>query len=210
MNLQRRIFAFIFAALLLASLGACSSMSATECQALDWRAVGYEDGVAGYPANRIAYHRKSCGKYGVTPNLNQYQVGRNQGLKEFCKPQVGFQMGSQGYTYEGICPTELAGPFEEAYGTGRELHSLRVRAQNADNELESAQQEINRNEEAIARNTALLVGHSESMEQRAQAVVDLKHLSERNEELSYDMPRLRHERERAQHEYEEFRSTLPY
>jgi hypothetical protein len=210
MKLLRRIFSVVFSIFLLASLGACSSMSATECKALDWRAIGYEDGVAGYPANRIAYHRKSCGKHGVTPDFNQYQTGRNAGLKEFCKPQVGFQMGSQGYTYEGICPAELAGPFEDAYGTGHELHSLRMRAQNADNEVESAQHEINRNEEAIGRNTALLVGHGETMERRTQAAMDIKHLSERNEELSYDLPRLRRERERAQHEYQDFRSTLPY
>ena len=35
-------------------LGACSSMSAEECSVLDWRSVGYEDGVAGLPGNHTS------------------------------------------------------------------------------------------------------------------------------------------------------------
>ena len=43
----------------LAGLSGCSSMSANECLATDWRTVGYEDGVAGYSGNRVGQYRKA-------------------------------------------------------------------------------------------------------------------------------------------------------
>ena len=46
-------------------LTACStSMTKDECQTVDWRTVGYEDGVAGRPGDRIARHRKACAEHG--------------------------------------------------------------------------------------------------------------------------------------------------
>jgi hypothetical protein len=39
-------------------LSACATgMGKDECVAADWRTIGYEDGLHGYPADRIGAHR---------------------------------------------------------------------------------------------------------------------------------------------------------
>ena len=77
-------------------LAGCSSMSKNECLTVDWRTVGYEDGVAGYSGDRIGQHRKACAKYGVTTDLELYQQGRERGLREFspmAKVQLARRLG---------------------------------------------------------------------------------------------------------------------
>ena len=49
-------------------LGACATMDADECRTVDWRTVGYEDGVAGQPGDRIGTYRRDCAEHGVTPD----------------------------------------------------------------------------------------------------------------------------------------------
>lgn len=78
------------------ALGGCASMNKDECLALDWRTIGYEDGVAGHSGDRVAQHRKACGKHGVVPDLDRYQQGRSEGLQEFCRPIAGFRYGARG------------------------------------------------------------------------------------------------------------------
>ncbi len=57
-------------------------MSAEECRSADWRTVGYEDGRSG-SGGRIGDHSKACAKIGVTPNLDQYELGRAEGLRQY-------------------------------------------------------------------------------------------------------------------------------
>src|SRR5437899_1183314 len=115
----------------------CASMSKDECLAMDWRTIGYEDGVEGYSGDHIAEHRKACAKYGVRANLDQYQQGRSQGLREFCQPANGYHLGSRGGSYYGVCPVELERPFLAAFDSGHQLWVLSARVSNAQNELES-------------------------------------------------------------------------
>src|SRR5690242_16916844 len=89
----------------------CSTMSKDECLAVNWRTVGYEDGVAGYSGDRISQHRKACAKYGVQTDLGQYQDGRAQGLREYCKPSNGYRIGSLGGSYGGVCPADMEDNF---------------------------------------------------------------------------------------------------
>ena len=47
-----------------------STLSKDECRAVDWRTVGYEDGVAGRSGEQIGRHRQACAEYGVAPDLD--------------------------------------------------------------------------------------------------------------------------------------------
>ena len=69
--MNRSVMTLAAAALLLQG---CASMNQDECLVSDWRLVGYEDGAAGQPANRIGEHRKACASYGVTPDLTAYRA----------------------------------------------------------------------------------------------------------------------------------------
>ncbi len=126
------------------ALAGCSSMSANQCVATDWRTVGYEDGVSGYSGDRVGQYRKACTKHGISPDLTAYQQGRDQGLLEFCKPLNGFRTGAHGRGYNGVCPDELDGPFLEAYESGRQLYNLRSRVNSAANQINSMRAESDR------------------------------------------------------------------
>lgn len=196
-----------FAAL---AVGGCSSMSEAECQALDWRTIGYEDGVAGYSGNRIGQHRKACGKHGVTPNLTEYQAGREQGLREFCKPANGFRVGARGNGYNGVCPADMDGEFSDAYQSGRQLYVLRSRVANTSAALDSRRQELARIEENMIRVAADILNPTITHEQRAQLLLDTKNMAERKGVIGTEIPQLRADLEHHQRELDAYRATLAY
>jgi len=195
---------------IVAAVTGCSSMSANECIATDWRTVGYEDGVAGYSGDRVGKYRKSCSKHGVTPDLGQYQSGRDQGLREFCKPLNGFRIGSNGRGYNGICPASLDGPFLEAYESGRRLYSLRERVDDTAHDIASMREESDRIDANLASAAALILDPALTTEQRAQLLIDSKHMAERKGEIRASIPQRESDLEAYRRELDDYRSTLNY
>lgn len=187
------------------AIGGCASMSESECLTVDWRTIGFEDGVAGYPGDRIAQHRKACAKHGVSPDLSLYQAGRDEGLREYCQPANGYRLGAQGSGYGGVCPAGLDQPFVEAYESGRELYALQARVSNAANQLDAKRRELNRVEDEIVRKSAVIVGGESSNEDRAQALVDTKQLAERVGRLKAEIRQLEKDRVRFEEELENYR-----
>jgi hypothetical protein len=169
--------------LLLLGLAGCASMNESECLALDWRTVGYEDGVAGYAGDRVAHHRKACGKHGVTPDLDAYQAGREQGLREFCQPDNGYRLGLRGAGLASSCPVELKADFQSAYDHGFELYSLRSRVADAANELEASRRELAQSERNLVAASALILTPTVDNTTRAQALLDAKEMAERQGRL---------------------------
>ena len=192
------------------ALAGCSSMSENECLATDWRTVGYEDGVSGYSGDRVGQYRKACTKHGVSPDLNAYQGGRDQGLLEFCKPLNGFRTGAHGRGYNGICPDALDGPFLEAYESGRQLYNLRSRVNSAANEINSMRAESEQIDVGLVSTGTQILNPALTQEQRAQLLVDTKHMAERKGEIKARLPQLENDLQLYQHELEDYRSTLRY
>lgn len=56
----------IFGSILL--LSSCATLSKQECVVGDWQTIGYNDGVAGHYADRLASHTKACAKASVAPD----------------------------------------------------------------------------------------------------------------------------------------------
>lgn len=195
---------------LLAGLTGCSSMSANECMATDWRTVGYEDGVSGYSGDRVGKYRKACGKHGVTPDLARYQAGREQGLKEFCRPMNGFRLGESGRAYHGVCPASLDGPFLEAYESGRRLYALRDRVDDTAGQIESLRVESDRLDANIASAATRILDPALSTEQKAQLLIDSKHMAERKGEIRARIPQLEADLQMYQRELDDYRATLSY
>lgn len=191
-------------------LTGCSSMSANECIATDWRTVGYEDGVVGYSGNRIGQYRKACSKHGVAPDLAEYQAGRDQGLREFCKPQNGFRVGARGNGYNGVCPAELDAAFMGAYETGRQLYTLRSRVGSTQDEISSMRAEMDRIDQDLVSTGARILDPSITNEYRAQLVLDSKHMAERRGEIKTRIPQLEGDLLIYQRELDDYRSTLAY
>jgi hypothetical protein len=188
-----------------AALAGCNSMSAQECLSTDWRTVGYEDGV-----NRIGRYRNACSEHGVTPNLGMYQSGREDGLREFCKPANGFRVGARGASYSGVCPAELDQSFVDAYQSGRQLYSLRSRVGSAQNELHSMRSELDQIDRDLVTVAARIVDPTLTTEERAQLVVDTKHMAERKGEIKARIPQVEGELALYQRELEDYRASLSY
>ncbi|WP_040556411.1 DUF2799 domain-containing protein [Reinekea blandensis] len=125
-------------------LSGCATLNKEECLTADWYQIGYEDGARGYSDTRIASHREACAKHGISPDFRSYQDGHSEGVIRFCTPRNGFDQGTRGYQYTGICPPSLEGEFLDAYDAGREIYAV----QSSIRELRSEQ---NRNESQISR-----------------------------------------------------------
>src|SRR5262249_44695875 len=144
-------------ALIALTTAGCAGMSKEECLAMDWRTLGYEDGVAGYPGDHIAQHRKACAKYGVRSDLDLYQSGRAQGLREYCQPANGYRLGSNGAVYRGVCPADLEGDFVRAFEAGQQLYTLESRVSDAKARLGAKRRELDRVQHGITANAITAV-----------------------------------------------------
>jgi hypothetical protein len=205
-----RIMRSMSPALLLAllCLTGCAAMSKNECLTVDWRTVGYEDGVAGRSGDAIGRYRTACADYGVAPSLDAYQSGRAEGLREYCRPQTGFRVGESGAEYTGLCPADLAPAFTAAYESGRELHRREYRAYSAASRIESTNREIASLEQQLTRLGFIVIDPQATSEQRASALIETRQLVERHERLRAEIPGLEQDSQQAEQELAEYRTRL--
>jgi hypothetical protein len=193
-------------------LGSCaSSPSLTECMAMDWRTIGYEDGAAGHPGSRIGAHRKACGEHGVAPDFDAYQAGRAEGLEEFCTATNGYRIGAAGGQYAGVCPVEREENFLQAFSEGHEAYVLRSRVAATSSQLAAKRRELERLEKGVVQNAAVAVDDATTKEDRINAVRDTAKLAERIGQAETEIRQLeenlvRHEQ--ALHEYLEIYPPL--
>ena len=157
-----------FAIVAISLLAGCATMNKEECQTADWRTIGYEDGTHGYMASKIAEHRKACAKHGVTPNLEQYQAGREKGLRQFCREANGYRLGVSGHAYAGTCPGDMERAFEAAYHQGRDIYNLRYRIRANENLASRKQHDLKELKEELDQTNAMLVSEGKSAAERVE------------------------------------------
>ncbi len=208
MSNKTRLMAAALALPVMFSLGACSSMSAKECGAVDWRAIGYQDGVAGRSGDHFANFQSACAKHGIRSDFASYQAGREEGLREYCQPANGYRVGASGYEYGGVCPATLERDFLAAYEAGHELYMFEWRAQNAANQLQARRHERNRIEQEIISNAAAIVSAESIPEDRAHALVRTHQLVERAGQVETDIARLEQEKLRYDAELANYRARV--
>ena len=194
---------------LLLMAGCSATMSKEECRTVDWRTIGYEDGVAGRPGDRIGDHRRACAEYGVAPELAAYTAGREAGLREFCQAHNGYRVGASGQAYTGACPADLAPAFEKAYDVGRELYVRGRRVSDTEEGISWREREIRRLEDSLTREAVVLVADNSTGEERAQSVVDAKQAAERIGRYKAEIGSLERDLVQYRREYEEYRSAVP-
>ena len=190
----------IVIALALLGLQGCASMSADECMTGDWYAIGFEDGARGYTADAMSNRRKACAKHGVRADFGAYQDGREEGLKEFCQPQRGFNLGAGGGRYNGVCPAHLEAGFLDAYRTGSQLYTLRSNVNFASHAINAKEHELDDLEAAIRHKEAMLIADDTTVQDRILIIADLKRMNERTGELEAEIDALIEDR--AMHEQE--------
>lgn len=171
----------------LLALSGCASMSGDECLTSDWHAIGFEDGSRGYASDRLGDHRKACAKHGVTPDFQAYQAGRDEGLREFCQPSRGFNLGASGGRYNGVCPASHEPHFLDAYNSGYHLYNLRSNVNAATYKINAKKRELEQLEEDLKAKEAALIAGDTSTEDRVLILADIKDISERTGELETEI-----------------------
>ncbi len=200
--------ALSLAAIVLLTAG-CAGMSKDECMAVDWRTIGYEDGVGGYSGDHIARYRTACAKYGVRTDLELYQEGRRQGLREYCRPVNGYRVGVGGGSYGGVCPVELEPPFIAAFENGHQLYILTARVSAAEAELAAKRRELDRLEHGIIASSVEAASSDASSDERAHAVLDAAQRAERVGQLRVEIRQLSEDRVRYQNELDAYQASHP-
>jgi ribosome modulation factor len=188
--------------------GCSTTMNKDECRTVDWRTIGYEDGVAGQSGQQIGQHRRACAEYGVTPDLEAYLAGRAEGLREYCQPHNGYRAGVNGAAYHDVCPADLAPAFVAAYDSGHELYVRERRVSDTNAQIEARRAEIARLETVVAGNAFDFIGDGATTEQRAQAVLDTRQAAERIGRLKSEITALELDRARYEQELIVYRNTV--
>lgn len=165
----------------------CAAMGKKECLNAQWQNVGYEDGAKGYNGSRIGEYRKSCAEYNVSPNLEAYVQGRQQGLIEWCTPSNGYYQGTRGAIYNGVCPKALEPDFELAMSEGRAVYDYLKKIRNQEKLIARLQGEHGAIEEEISSLELKLIS-DHVQPQKRRALLDEIRVAEKDREmLLYDI-----------------------
>lgn len=114
---------------------ACSTMesrySEKGCAEADWQELGMSWALKGKTLNEgFLYFEKHCsGSYGVAVVRRQFDLGFQQGLKDFCTFESGMKFGSiMGRRYKNTCPPNQELSFRMGYDEGLRLfdHQTRI------------------------------------------------------------------------------------
>ena len=192
------------------ALQGCASMNQEECVASDWRTVGYEDGSAGLPGHQIGNYRKACASHGVTPDLREYQAGRREGLREYCQPPNGFNVGVNGGTYGGACPVDLEEDFLPAYQVGHKLHSLEGKVDKAARQITYRERELDRLDKVMTYQQQIVISDEATVQQRLKALLEAKDVTEKKSRLTKEINILVRNKAIYEAELENYRTTVAY
>lgn len=209
MSMQLTVRPALLACIALALAG-CASMSKDECRAIDWRTAGYEDGATGQGIERLSSRRQACAKHGVVPDLDAYRLGREEGLLEFCQPANGFRVGAVGRGYSGACPQYLAEAFLDAYETGRHLYRLERQVSDTVGGINARRGEIVRIDEVLVSSSMVIVGATTTSEERAQALLNMKNLTDRRAQLLVEIDAMERALPAYQAELDDYRRQIRY
>jgi hypothetical protein len=125
---------------LLLSLTSCATLDESQCQTVDWRALGQEDGMAGRPMSYVEQHRKACTRHKLPIQEEPWREGWTIGIPSYCTPQNGLRVGRDGGHYSNSCPADLKYGFETAYLVGKRAYEARTAFQRAQTALNEAMQ----------------------------------------------------------------------
>lgn len=210
-----KIFTLVLAALILAGCGESEEerarreqRQAAACQATDWWALGFEDGVKGLRADQFGTYRRECAPYGVTANITLYLEGRDEGLVEYCKPQNGYRIGLEGRKYANVCPPDMEGAFMDARKDGLGLREHRAAVDNAASRLSQARQRADNLELIIAEKTAAMISPETPLADRVNIGIEIKQLTQEKVNLERSIPRMEADLNNTQSELEDYRSGI--
>lgn len=139
--MKRLLFlcAALFAGLLPAS---CATLSQEQCEAGDWRAIGFNDGADGRSADRLSSHAEACSEYGIAVDAAVYQAGRSEGLRVYCRLDNAERQGRAGESYNGVCQGELGVAFGRVHDAAKDVYNLEAQSNSLDSDIDAKLAEL--------------------------------------------------------------------
>jgi hypothetical protein len=120
------------------ALASCQTLNEDQCAVTDWRVLGSTDGAAGRAQNYVSRHQEACSKFGIQVDFTAWNAGWAEGIRTYCTPQNGLDVGSNGRSYANSCPADVAIGFREGYDIGRRVYSARNERNRIQRELDEA------------------------------------------------------------------------
>ena len=161
------------------SLQGCGTLSPDECQTMDGYSVGLQDGLQGRTARPVEDFHKACAKpHDVTAQIAEYGRGRGQGLKQFCSARNGFQLGSKGVHYNGVCPGDAQQEFLAAYKQGKEIFDSELQIRRLAEILHVNRSQLRTLTATAQRKEAEIAAHDTASKRRAVLLAEMSDLQQ--------------------------------
>ncbi|MEZ5541798.1 MAG: DUF2799 domain-containing protein [Pseudomonadota bacterium] len=179
--------------LLMLVLQGCATLDRDECRVADWRLIGYQDGVQGKPAGIIGTYREDCAKHGVVPDLDDWQAGRAQGLREYCTASTAFRLGRAGSAYPAVCPEAERADLQPAYDEGRAIYLARSQVKDTRAQIERRGHQIDHLQDDKRHKLTELVQDGVTKERRVLLLYEIHEIDEQIGSLSVELDDLEHD-----------------
>jgi hypothetical protein len=151
-------------------------MNQSECQNANWQMIGLEDGSKGYSLAYIGNHRKACAEFNISPDLEQYQSGHAQGLRQYCTYLKGFQLGSSGTAFNSICPPDLEDDFQLGHQRGLEIHALNLEFKKTQASIKELNEHLDVLTADVAAKENLIISRKTRERERALLLLEVKEI----------------------------------
>nr|WP_297348498.1 DUF2799 domain-containing protein [uncultured Glaciecola sp.] len=199
---------FLMLTLTIMSISGCANMNQAECKTANWRAIGYEDGVAGARDSQFSQHRQECAEHGVTADINDYLDGHVEGTKKYCTQTNGFFLGKRGQNYNGNCTEALAPAFLNGLTDGKQIYSAQRAMDSADDALERLYARIENFEEVLLDKNNLMIADGLVRGERLEIRQQIESLEIKMVELIDLIPEYQDEQSRAIRNYDSVKQSL--
>lgn len=166
-------------------LSACASLSQEDCLYMHWHARGVMDGADGVPANKVNEYQQRCSKFSVEVDEKTYEEGRQEGLKQYCTLDNGFNLGITGKRYQNACTLALERVFQQGYRPGRLMYTAASNLQLAQSTINTSQYNIDRLHGRIDREYDRLGGSDLTDEERRKIRNQINRLRREVEDVRY-------------------------
>jgi hypothetical protein len=119
MAVLKQVKYVLIGACIVAGLSACvPHLTEQQCKTTNWYSMGYNDGSHGQLQRDLSRDITDCAKFKIDVNTKAYTRGWSAGVRLFCRPRNGYQLGVDGQNYHHICPASMAGAFERQWRRG--------------------------------------------------------------------------------------------
>lgn len=129
-------------------LSGCQTLTPTECRIANWAQMGEQDGSNGR-SDRIASHVDGCAQQQVAvsaTSVQQYRKGYQQGLQNYCQPEVILDLALNGSGNLSVCPARQQAALRPYAQAGKRQYDTQQAVETLDTKQRKLEAELQNNE----------------------------------------------------------------